>query len=195
METSPANQTPNCMWICYCIKSTDSNKTYIGVTDNLWRRLQDHNGLHGKSRGAKATRGESWYPIFVVSGFCSIPACLSYEWHVKRVRKRPKVFGGYPKKVNNTVLKRIYDCSRLLDYGRQQSTLEQPTKWWNQNLSVIWLDNETRDHYLNNIKDWFTIKNIMEKRLDDTITQNGNQQWLGIDESKPIPGTASIKQK
>ena len=43
--------TSNNNWICYILLSLDSNKTYVGATDCLYRRLSDHNGLNGKSKG------------------------------------------------------------------------------------------------------------------------------------------------
>lgn len=181
-----------CGWICYCIKSTDSNKTYIGVTDNLWRRLKDHNGIHGASKGAKATRGEFWYPLFIVSGFCTTQACLSYEWHVKRVRKRRKIFGTYPKGVNTTSLKRLYDSSRLLTYGRKQSRQDTPPKWWNDNLEVIWIDNEITNLNSDFIQDWFTNKQIKNYCIDENPNQNEHQQWLGIGELVNSQSTTSV---
>ena len=145
----------NTSWLCYCIKSTDSNKTYIGVTDNLLRRLQDHNGEHGVSRGAKATRGEQWYPIFVVRGFHSIPACLSYEWNVKRVRKRKRVFSNYPKNIKSTVHKRMIDCSLLLSYGKKLKTNHKEVKWWSDDLHIVWLDQDIKKEYQSEIQSLF----------------------------------------
>lgn len=161
-------------WLCYCIKSTDSNKTYIGVTDNLLRRLQDHNGEHGVSRGARATRGEQWYPIFVIKGFNSVPACLSYEWNVKRVRKRKRVFSKYPKKVPNTVLKRMVDCALLLEYGKKQMDANNNIKWWSDDLQLIWMDHDIQTQYKDEINNLFSSLHI--QMLDfETFSKNGNQ--------------------
>ena len=70
-------------WLCYLIKSVDSNRTYIGATNNLLRRLNDHCGINGKSKGAKATRGEMWYVVLYIDGFDTKIECLSFEYQFK----------------------------------------------------------------------------------------------------------------
>lgn len=62
-------------WTCYLLKSLDSNKTYIGATNNLPKRIATHNA----GKGAKYTRGQTWIPILHVTGFESKHACLSFE--------------------------------------------------------------------------------------------------------------------
>ena len=118
-------------WVCYLLKSLDSNKTYIGATDNLYRRLSDHNGLNGSSRGAKATRGQTWIPILFVSGFANKIACLSFESGVRHVRKRK----GRPySNSGNSLEKRIKSVYNLLH-------LESPLKKWRaEGLTVNWLE-------------------------------------------------------
>jgi len=64
--------------------SLDSNKTYIGATNNPEKRIATHN----RSKGAKYTKGESWVPILIVSGFESKRSCLSFENVWKKVSKR-----------------------------------------------------------------------------------------------------------
>lgn len=118
-------------WVCYLLKDVNSQKTYIGATDNLYRRLSDHNGLHGSSRGAKATRGRAWIPILFVSGFPNKIACLSFESGVRHVRKRKK--RPYPN-TGNSVEKRIKSVYNLLHL---QSPLK---KWIAKGLTVNWLE-------------------------------------------------------
>lgn len=65
-------------YFCYLIKSY--NKTYIGITNNLKKRLRQHNGeLTG---GAKCTRGSEWYYHTVVGPF-TINEALRFEWYWK----------------------------------------------------------------------------------------------------------------
>ena len=125
-------------WVCYILKSVDTNKTYVGATDNLLRRLSDHNGLNGSSRGAKATRGRTWFPILFVSGFPNKIACLSFESGVRHVRKRKGKL--YPN-TGNPIEKRIKSVYNLLH-------LESPLKKWvAKDLTVNWL--ELNYHYDN----------------------------------------------
>lgn len=70
-------------WSCYFIASLDSNSTYIGSTNNPERRIATHNA----SRGAKYTRGETWIPIIIISGF-NKRSCLSFEAGWKKLSKR-----------------------------------------------------------------------------------------------------------
>lgn len=71
-------------WVCYLIKSIDSNKTYIGSSNDALRRLAAHN----TNRGAKYTKGESWFHILIISGFNNKRECLSFEAGWKKLSKR-----------------------------------------------------------------------------------------------------------
>jgi predicted GIY-YIG superfamily endonuclease len=67
------------MWYVYLL--SDGRKTYVGMTNNLDRRLRQHNGeLAG---GARATRGGSWERVCHVSGFQTQVAALQFEWRWK----------------------------------------------------------------------------------------------------------------
>jgi predicted GIY-YIG superfamily endonuclease len=77
-----------CDWVCYLIMSLDSNDTYIGSSNNQPKRLNDHNNNNQSRRGAKRTRGQTWVPVIVISGFSSKNACLSFESGWKRLSKR-----------------------------------------------------------------------------------------------------------
>ena len=73
-----------CEWQCYLIMSLDSKETYIGSSNNPAKRLCNHN----RCRGAKRTKGRTWIPIVIVSGFHHKNACLSFESGWKRLAKR-----------------------------------------------------------------------------------------------------------
>lgn len=71
----------------YCYIIVKGNHTYCGATNNLTRRLKQHNGTIGG--GAKYTRRfgkDGWQYLGTISGFVSRSQCLSFEWHVKHVR-------------------------------------------------------------------------------------------------------------
>jgi predicted GIY-YIG superfamily endonuclease len=86
-------------YYCYIIRSSNpafSNCTYNGSTNNLTRRLRQHNGeIVG---GAKATRGKGpWVYMVVWEGFDSHVEALSCEWRIKHPtnqRKRPSQYNG-----------------------------------------------------------------------------------------------------
>ena len=85
------NVINNNKYCCYIIRSTNpafSNSTYNGSTNNLVRRLRQHNGeIVG---GAKATRGKGpWVYIAIWEGFQSHREALSCEWRIKHTNGRP----------------------------------------------------------------------------------------------------------
>jgi predicted GIY-YIG superfamily endonuclease len=86
-------------YYCYIIRSLNPqflNSTYNGSTNNLTRRLRQHNGeIVG---GAKATRGKGpWVYIAILDGFGSYNEALSCEWRIKHPtneRRRPSKYNG-----------------------------------------------------------------------------------------------------
>ena len=69
-------------YVCYCLQSVTTNKTYVGVTNNLQRRFRQHNGeLKG---GAKYTStGGPWTLAMLVGPFGTYQHALHFEWHWK----------------------------------------------------------------------------------------------------------------
>jgi len=69
----------------YMLLSTDrlKNKTYVGYTSNLYKRLNEHNN----NKGAKSTKGYKWKIIFKKK-FLNKSHALSYEYKLKRNRKK-----------------------------------------------------------------------------------------------------------
>ncbi len=61
----------------YIIHS-DLERTYCGVTDDLERRIEQHNGII--SGGAKATRGREWEYFVIIEGFKDRKEALQFEW-------------------------------------------------------------------------------------------------------------------
>jgi len=96
-------------YVCYLLKSTISNRTYIGSTNNFKKRIRQHNGeIKG---GAKYTHSNRpWIPVCIVSGFPDKSHALCFEWRVKR-----KIVGNKFKTVyliNNRV-KNIFNVLNL----------------------------------------------------------------------------------
>jgi putative endonuclease len=57
-------------WVLYLLVSDDGKRTYVGVTTDMERRLEQHNGL--RPGGAKSTRsGRPWRVLRSQSGFSS----------------------------------------------------------------------------------------------------------------------------
>ena len=146
-----------CDWVCYLIFSLSSNDTYIGSTNNQPKRLQTHNC----GKGAKRTRGKTWVPIIIVSGFHHKNACLSFESGWKRLSKTRSSIKLQP--INEM-------CGTDLNY-------EKDTKW-NRIMDLLYfvhnftlLDTKFRlnydmKHVLNQPND-LTINIFMEDWIAD----------------------------
>ena len=65
-----------------CI-SPGINKTYVGYTNDLSKRLKSHN----ENKGAKATRGYKWVIIYK-KRFINKSNAMSYEYKLKNDRKK-----------------------------------------------------------------------------------------------------------
>jgi len=102
-------------YYCYIIRSLNpafSNSTYNGSTNNLIRRLRQHNGeIVG---GAKATRSKGpWEYIAIWEGFQSHREALSCEWRIKHPtnsRKRPSQYNGVKGRIKSLGLLVGLDC-------------------------------------------------------------------------------------
>jgi len=67
-------------YYCYFIISHSNNKTYIGITNNLQKRIIKHN----HSKGAKSTRMSSkWSYHTIVGKFKNKGDAMSFEWYWK----------------------------------------------------------------------------------------------------------------
>ena len=78
-------------YVCYCLRSTTTSKTYVGVTNNLVRRLRQHNGeLKGGARYTSS--GGPWVLTMIVGPFGTYQHALHFEWHWKHAA--PKKLTG-----------------------------------------------------------------------------------------------------
>lgn len=104
------NTPPNSKFYCYILYNLNpfySNLTYNGSTNNLKRRLRQHNGeIVG---GAKATSGKGpWTYLAVIEGFENHIEALCCEWKIKHPtgRVRPKKYCGIKGRIDslNTIM-------------------------------------------------------------------------------------------
>jgi predicted GIY-YIG superfamily endonuclease len=86
----------NKLWFNYLINN-DKNKTYIGSTNNINRRIRQHNGeIKG---GAKYTRGCKWYYYCIIYTInINKNIYLSREWYLKYIKRKNKYYGITSKK-------------------------------------------------------------------------------------------------
>lgn len=67
----------------YCYLLTSYKRTYIGITNNLDRRIRQHNNII--KGGAKCTRGRIWLYHIIVANFTKSEA-LKFEYRWKRAK-------------------------------------------------------------------------------------------------------------
>lgn len=68
-------------YFCYLI--TSDNLTYIGMTNNIKRRIRQHNGLiKGGARYTK--KKKNWFFLFIVGTFENKSEAMKFEWQWKR---------------------------------------------------------------------------------------------------------------
>ena len=92
-------------WACYIIENR--GYTYVGVSNNVIKRLRAHNGeICG---GAKYTtgKGKGWKHICVITGFPTKIESLQFEWALKHVP--PRNAGGIKNRIKklNVLLKAL----------------------------------------------------------------------------------------
>ncbi len=75
-------------WFVYILQSDTTGKLYTGITNNLPRRLREHNG---GPRGAKATRfGRPWQLVFTEPQESKIHA-MRRERSIKKCTRAQKL--------------------------------------------------------------------------------------------------------
>ena len=84
------------VYFVYLIKTTKGylNKSYVGYTNNILKRLVKHNS----NLGAKSTKGYKWELVYKKK-FYSKNKALSFEYKLKKDRKeRTKLLNEFKKK-------------------------------------------------------------------------------------------------
>jgi len=113
--------------VVYCLALPRSQRTYVGVTNDLTRRLRQHNGdITGGARytSMRAASSPRWAVAFTVCGFATRGDALSFEWHLKRRSKlgvprsaQHQVVGKGRVSVRRWAAERLCDDSRWRDMG------------------------------------------------------------------------------
>lgn len=140
------NELPKGQWYCYILKNSNENYkniTYNGSTNNLVRRIRQHNGII--KGGAKMTRiyGNTWLFYVVISGFSDHINCLQCEWRIKHPdnKKRCKKYSGPEGRIKGLI--KVLLC----DKWTMSSNI------YNKDLNInIWVAEQYKDLF-NIIKD------------------------------------------
>lgn len=118
-------------WACYIIKN--DKYTYVGVSNNVEKRLRAHNGeIKG---GAKYTtsKGSGWKHICIIRGFPTKIESLQFEWALKNL----------PLKKAGGIKNRIKKLEILLN--KERWTRKAPLSE-TMPLVIEWKDKEHRNY-------------------------------------------------
>jgi predicted GIY-YIG superfamily endonuclease len=167
-------------WWCYLLKNSHQKhllKTYNGSTNNIQRRLRQHNKeLAG---GAKYTSkyGEStWEYFFLMTGFPDNINCLQAEWRMKyptNKKPRPKIFNSPQGRINgiNQIIK-----------------LE---KWTNNST----INNQDMKLQIYILKEYAHLLSNCPKRISINIVDNFSSYFLSTLDSSNEKGKKEKKEK
>ena len=118
-------------WACYIIKN--EKYTYVGVSNNVEKRLRAHNGeIKG---GAKYTtsKGCGWKHICIIRGFPTKIESLQFEWALKNVP--PKKAGGIKNRIKK--LEILLNKERWTSKAPLSETMP---------LTIEWKDEQYRNY-------------------------------------------------
>ena len=116
-------------WSCYIIEN--KGYTYVGVSNNVTKRLRAHNGeIKG---GAKYTtsKGCGWKHICVIHGFPTKIESMQFEWALKHVP--PRNAGGMKNRIKKL----------LILLHKEKWTSKAPLSE-TMPLTIEWIDNSYR---------------------------------------------------
>ena len=123
-------------YFVYLLKSTVSNKTYIGYTVDIRNRINSHNGLPARGKGARRTRtGRPWKVVMYVS-FEYERTAMQYEFCIQHTKKYKRTSGIANKmKIMKALLRQERICSNAPLNSSFQKVLffsdEESLKLWN----------------------------------------------------------------
>lgn len=75
----------------YLLVHTTHNRTYVGITNNLKRRLRQHNGeIKGGAKYTTAFKSDGAWKVYLTIPNLTKSQSLSYERSIKNKRKKAK---------------------------------------------------------------------------------------------------------
>ena len=120
-------------YFVYLLKSEVSNRTYVGYTVDIFRRVEQHNGL--RKGGAKRTRvGRPWRVVMFVS-FEFERTAMQYEFCVHKTR-RFKRGTGIANKMK--VMKGLLSQERICSTAPLTSELKRVLFFSNDEARNLW---------------------------------------------------------
>lgn len=109
------------------LRGTPGQKTYIGATVDLDRRLRQHNkeicgGAH--ATGAQVDNGSHWRRVCHVANFPTWQAALQFEWRWKNLSRRKDIVI-----IKDPIERRMIALRLLLSFDRSTSKAVPYAEW------------------------------------------------------------------
>ena len=148
-------------YFVYIIKGINTNnktKFYIGFTNNLYKRIRQHNGeLTG---GAKATKGYKWSYCAIFANIDTNITGLQIEWRLKYSTKSRNIY------------KRICSFFQYIDEFKKPSPKSDKLK----NKLFFYIDHKLAgitDHNINLVKSnyIFLFKCVLDTNIIDHLME------------------------
>jgi predicted GIY-YIG superfamily endonuclease len=122
-------------YFVYLLKSTVSNRTYVGYTVDVRNRVNVHNGLPGRGKGAKRTsKFRPWKVVMFVS-FEHERTAMQYEFCIHKTRRFKR---GTGVKNKMQVMKGLLRQERICSTAPLNSELKRILFFSNEEAMDLW---------------------------------------------------------
>lgn len=172
MNTNHSNNN-NSNYHCYLI-SCQNRWTYVGITNDLNRRLRQHNGqLKG---GAKYTTSKpsEWTIDLYITGFPDKRCALQFEWKWKHLDRKQTKKKGLPSSSSSSLNRRHHSLGQLMQLERVTANASLLSLWplriiKNEEPLIYNIDSQTPKRPIDNIT---THLSVATTNTNDTIERN-----------------------
>ena len=120
-------------YFVYLLKSEVSNRTYIGYTIDIKKRLEQHNGL--RSGGAKRTRDFRPWKVVLYVSFEFERTAMQYEFciqHTKKIRRT----SGIANKIK--IMKSLLSQEKICSTAPLNCELKRVIFFMNEEAMNLW---------------------------------------------------------
>jgi putative endonuclease len=120
-------------YFVYLLKSEVSNRTYIGYTTEVLRRLEQHNGI--LKNGAKRTRNFRPWKVVLYVSFEFERTAMQYEFCIQKTR-RYKRTSGIANKIK--IMKSLLSQEKICSTAPLNSELKRVIFFMNEEAMNLW---------------------------------------------------------
>jgi predicted GIY-YIG superfamily endonuclease len=139
----------NQLFKVYVLFDINSNKTYVGSTNDLKRRIRQHNNeIKGGAKYTTNSNNSKWKYLYYISGFPDHQNALQAEWKLKNLQKKQV------KKGVEGRLKSLIEFSKL-DFWTSKSIYKN-----SEFIYEVYINENYKEIINEKLSENFIIKNI-----------------------------------